>query len=221
MQLGTAVFSRRQTFSGVKIGTRSKVVKHVRQREPIGTLFAYGRRGGNVPVREVSGRAPRLADDVFVAPNAEVIGDVEMAERSSVWFSSVIRANGAPVRLGTGTDIQDNSVVDSLPGQPCQLGEYTTLGHAAAVHGSMIGSHVLVAMNATVMPGCTIGDGCIIAANATVPAGTTVPPGSLVVGDAGRVAREVRPAERERIESTCRGYMRLASEYRGGIGRGW
>jgi carbonic anhydrase/acetyltransferase-like protein (isoleucine patch superfamily) len=80
---------------------------------------------------------------------------------------------------------------------------------------------VLVAMNATVMPGCVIGDGCIIAANATVPEGTVVPAGSLVVGDAGRVAREVRPQERERIEGTCKSYMRLASEYLKGIGRGW
>jgi carbonic anhydrase/acetyltransferase-like protein (isoleucine patch superfamily) len=174
-----------------------------------------------VPVREAGGRAPTLAEDVFVAPNAEVIGEVSMASQSSVWFSSVIRADGAPVSLGVGTDIQDNSVVDSRPGQPCALGNYTTLGHAAAVHASQVGSHVLVAMNATVMPGCVIGDGCIIAANATVPEGTTVPAGSLVVGDSGRVAREVRPAERERIESTCRGYMRLASEYRAGIGRGW
>jgi carbonic anhydrase/acetyltransferase-like protein (isoleucine patch superfamily) len=174
-----------------------------------------------VPVREEGGRAPRLADDVFVAPNAEVVGDVEMAERSSVWFGSVICANGAPVRLGVGTDIQDNSIVDSQPGQPCRLGDYTTLGHGAAVHASQVGSHVLVAMNATVLPGCVIGDGCIIAANATVPPGTTVPAGSLVVGNAGRVAREVRPAERERIEETCRSYMRLASEYRQGIGRGW
>jgi carbonic anhydrase/acetyltransferase-like protein (isoleucine patch superfamily) len=174
-----------------------------------------------MPVRGEGGQTPRLADDVFVAPNADVVGDVEMAERSSVWFSSVIRGNGAPVKLGVGTDIQDNSVVVSEPGHPCTLGDYTTLGHAAAVHGSVVGSHVLVAMNAKVMPGCTIGDGSIIAANATVPPGTTVPAGSLVVGDAGRVVREVRPAERERIESTCRGYMRLASEYREGIGRGW
>ncbi|MFN8635256.1 MAG: gamma carbonic anhydrase family protein [Chloroflexota bacterium] len=174
-----------------------------------------------MPVRDGDGRAPRLAEDVFVAPNAEVIGEVEMAERSSVWFSSVIRSNGAPVSLGVGTDIQDNSVVDSRPGQPCRLGDFTTLGHAAAVHASVVGNHVLVAMNATVMPGCTIGDGCIIAANATVPEGTTVPPDSLVVGDSGRVAREVRPHERERIESTCASYQRLAANYREGIGRGW
>ena len=174
-----------------------------------------------MPVREEAGRAPVLAEDVFVAPNAEVVGEVAMAEHSSVWFSSIIRANGAPVSLGIGTDIQDNSVVDSRPGQPCSLGDYTTLGHAAKVHASQVGSHVLVAMNATVMPGCVIGDGCIIAANATVPEGTVVPAGSLVVGNAGRVARAVRPAERERIEGTCKSYMRLASDYLKGIGRGW
>src|SRR5947208_15030941 len=113
-----------------------------------------------------------------------------MASRSSVWFSSVIRADGAPVSLGLGTDIQDNSVVDSRPGQPCSLGEYTTLGHAASVHAAQVGSHVLVAMNATVLPGCVIGDGCIIAANATVPEGTLVPAGSLLGGEAARVAPE-------------------------------
>jgi carbonic anhydrase/acetyltransferase-like protein (isoleucine patch superfamily) len=171
-----------------------------------------------VPVREEGGKAPRLAADVFVAPNAEVIGDVAMAERSSVWFSSVIRADGAPVKLGTGTDIQDNSVVDSLPGRPCELGEYTTLGHAAAVHASTVGNHVLVAMNATVMPGCTIATGSIVAANATVPPGTVVPPHSLVVGDQGGVVRQVTDAERERIEETSSHYIQLAREYREALG---
>lgn len=174
-----------------------------------------------MPIQAVGDRAPRLADDVFVAPNATVAGDVEMAPRSSVWFNSVVRGDGAPVRLGVGVDIQDNSVVTSAPGRPCSLGDHTSLGHGAAVHASAVGSHVLVAMNATVEAGCTIGDGCIIAANATVPAGTVVPAGSLVVGEAGRVAREVRPHERERIEGTSNSYMRLASQYREGIGRGW
>lgn len=174
-----------------------------------------------MPVRAAGGRAPRLAEDVFVAPNAEVVGDVEMAAESSLWFSSVIHADGAPVSLGVGTDIQDNAVVASQPGQPCRLGDYTSLGHGAAVHAATVGSHVLVAMNATVLPGCTIGDGCIIAANATVPAGSTIPPGSLVVGSAGRIVREVRPAERERIELTSAHYRQLAAEYREGIGRGW
>lgn len=174
-----------------------------------------------MPIRVEDGRAPKLAEDVFIAPNAEVIGDVEMAARSSLWFGSLIRAAGAPVVLGVGVDVQDNSVVESQPGQPCRLGDYTSLGHGAAVHASTIGRHVLIAMNATVLPGCTIGDGCIVAANATVPAGTTIPPESLVVGSEGRVAREVRPPERQRIEETCESYMRLASEYLTGIGRGW
>ena len=170
---------------------------------------------------EDGGTMPRLAADVFVAPNAEVIGDVEMAERSSVWFSSVIRANGAPVSLGIGTDVQDNSVVDSLPGQPCRLGNHVSMGHGAVVHASIVEDHVLVAIHATVMPGCTIGAGSIIAANAIVPAGTVVPPGSLVVGNEGCVLREVRPAEHERIISTGARYMVLAAEYVQEIGRGW
>lgn len=174
-----------------------------------------------MPVTAAGGQTPQLADDVFIAPNAEVIGEVRLDEHASVWFSSVVRGDGALVTLGIGVDIQDNSVVDSQPGQPCSLGNYTSLGHAAKVHSSAVGEHVLVAMNATIMPGCVIGDGCIIAANAIVPPGTVVPSGSLVVGDAGRIAREVRPQERARIEQTCKGYMRLAREYREGIGRGW
>jgi carbonic anhydrase/acetyltransferase-like protein (isoleucine patch superfamily) len=164
---------------------------------------------------------PRLAADVFVAPNAQVIGDVEMAEQASVWFSSIIRADGAPVLLGAGTDVQDNSLVDSRPGQPCRLGSRVALGHGAVVHASVVGDHVLVAMNATVMPGCSIGEGSIVAANAVVPAGTAVPPGSLVVGSEGRVLREVRPAERDRILGTAGRYVELAAEYVAGIGRGW
>jgi carbonic anhydrase/acetyltransferase-like protein (isoleucine patch superfamily) len=176
---------------------------------------------GIVPVLTAGDSVPRLADDVFVAPNATVAGNVEMAPQSSVWFNSVVRGDGAVVRLGVGVDIQDNSVVDSRPGQPCILGDHTSLGHGAAVHASTVGSNVLVAMNATVQAGCTIGDGCIIAANAVVPPGTTVPPGSLVVGNSGAVAREVRPQERERVDGTSNNYMRLAGQYREEIGRGW
>ena len=173
-----------------------------------------------MPVRDQDGKAPRLAADVFVAPNAVVVGDVTMAERSSVWFSTTVRSNGAPVTLGVGTDIQDNSLVESEPGQPARLGNYVSLGHGATVRGSALDDHVLIAMHATVLPGCRIGSGTIIAANATVPAGTVVPPNSLVVGDRGRVVRETTEAERGRIEATSTSYMELARHYREGIGRG-
>lgn len=160
----------------------------------------------------------QLAEGVFIAPNAEVIGDVAMAERSSVWFSSVVRADGAPVRIGVGGDVQDNCVVESAPGQPAELGDYSSMGHGAALRGSIVEHHVLIAMNATVLPGCYIGAGSIIAANATVPAGTTVPPGSLVVGNQGRVVRQVTDAEFDRIVETSDHYVELGREYREGIG---
>ena len=173
-----------------------------------------------MPVREQDGTAPRLAADAFVAPNADVVGDVSMAEQSSVWFSSVVRSNGAPVSLGVGTDVQDNSLVESVPGRPARLGNYVSLGHGATVRGAELDDHVLIAMHAVVQPGCRIGTGTIVAANATVPEGTVVPPNSLVVGDQGRVVRETTEAERERIQVTSSHYMELASHYREGIGRG-
>lgn len=173
-----------------------------------------------MPVRDRDGKPPHLAADAFVAPNAEVVGDVTMAERSSVWFSSLVRSNGAPVSLGIGTDVQDNSLVESVPGQPVQLGNYVSLGHGATVRGSILEDHVLIAMHAVVQPGCRIGTGTIIAANATVPENTIVPPGSLVVGDQGRIVRQTTDAERGRIELTASHYMELASQYREGIGRG-
>ena len=171
-----------------------------------------------MPIREEGGHRPRLADDVFVAPNALVVGEVMMAERSSLFWSSTLRANGAPVTLGVGTDVQDNCLVDSEPGRPARLGNYSSLGHGATVHASVLEDHVLVAMNATVMPGCTIGSGSIIAANATVPPGTVIPPRSLVVGDQGRVVRRTTDEEYARIELTSTHYMELARQYREGLG---
>ena len=171
-----------------------------------------------MPVQEEGGHRPRLADDVFIAPNALVVGDVTMAERSSLFWSSTLRANGAPVTLGVGTDVQDNCLVDSEPGRPARLGNYTSLGHGAVVHGSTLEDHVLIAMNATVMPGCTIGSGSIVAANATVPPGTVIPPRSLVVGDRGRVVRQTTDEEYARIELTSTGYIELARQYREGLG---
>jgi carbonic anhydrase/acetyltransferase-like protein (isoleucine patch superfamily) len=159
-----------------------------------------------------------LADDIFIAPNAEVTGDVTMAGRSSVWFSSVLRANGAPIRLGVGADVQDNCLVESEPGHPAELGDYSSMGHGAALHGSIVEHHVLIAMNATVLPSCHIGTGSIIAANATVPRGTTIPPDSLVVGNEGRIVRRVTDAEYARIVETADHYMQLSREYRNTIG---
>jgi carbonic anhydrase/acetyltransferase-like protein (isoleucine patch superfamily) len=165
-----------------------------------------------------SGARPRFADNAFVAPNASVTGDVTMGDRSSVWFSSTVRANGAPVTLGVGTDVQDNCLVDSELGFSAVLGDHVSMGHGATVHGSVIEHHVLIAMNATVMLGCTIGTGSIVGANSTVPPGTTIPPRSLVVGVEGRVLRTVSDEEYERIVSTSEHYMQLAREYREGIG---
>jgi carbonic anhydrase/acetyltransferase-like protein (isoleucine patch superfamily) len=163
---------------------------------------------------------PSLAESVFVAPDAFVIGRVSIGPRSSVWFGSTLRGDTEPLTLGEGVDIQDHCTLHSDPGHPTVLGDFVSLGHNAIVHGAVLEDHVLIAIAATVLTGARIGSGSIIAANALVPEGREIPPRSLVVGTPGKVIREVTEAEYQRIVQTSTNYMRLAQQYIQGIGRG-
>jgi carbonic anhydrase/acetyltransferase-like protein (isoleucine patch superfamily) len=151
-------------------------------------------------------------DPVFVAPNAQVIGDVRMAAESSLWFGAVLRGEAAPVELEERANVQDNSVVEGVPGQPAVIGAGCTLGHNARVVGAVVEPRSLIAIGATVLAGARVGSQSIIAANATVPEGMQVPPRSLVIGN-GRILRQVTEAEIERIDRGTRDYTRLTREY--------
>ena len=148
----------------------------------------------------------------FVAPNARVIGEVRLAEDSSVWFGTVIRGVDAPVDLGPEANVQDNCVVEGRPGFPVRIGARTTLGHNARVFGATVAEGSMIAIGATVLAGAEIGSHSIVAANATVPEGMVVPSGMLVIGQ-GRILREVTEAEIERIESGATSYARLGRQY--------
>jgi carbonic anhydrase/acetyltransferase-like protein (isoleucine patch superfamily) len=173
-----------------------------------------------MPLLPYQGHRPTLAPDVFVAPDAYVIGRVTMGPRSSVWFGSTLRGDTEPLTLGEGVDIQDHCTLHSDPGHPTVLGDFVSLGHNAIVHGAVLEHHVLIAISATVLTGARIGSGSIVAANALVPEGREIPPRSLVVGTPGKVVREVSEAEYQRIVQTSTNYMRLAQQYLAEIGRG-
>ena len=164
---------------------------------------------------------PTLAEDVFIAPDAYVIGRVTIGAQSSVWFGSTLRADHEPISLGVGVNIQDHSTLHCDPGFPCVLGDYVSLGHNAIVHGAVLEDHVLVAIAATVLTGARIGAGSIVAANALVPEGREIPPRSLVVGTPGKVVRQITDAEYARIVETYCDYIRFGEQYRATIGRGW
>ena len=152
------------------------------------------------------------AADAYVAPGAQLSGDVRLASGSSVFHGTTVRGDAAYVEIGAQANIQDNCVIEALPGQPVVIGRRVSVGHNARVYGATIESSALIAIGATVMPGAHIGTNAIVAANATVPEGMIVPPRKLVIGQ-GRVLREVTDAEVDRIERGATEYARLAREY--------
>lgn len=176
------------------------------QSEPAGAvpfvLLPYG------------GHEPRVARTAFIAPNATVIGDVEIGEGAGVFYGAVMRGDRSPLRLGADSNLQDNVSVHSDPGQPCTIGERVSVGHGAVVHGCTLEDEVLVGMNATVLNGAVIGTGSLIAAGAVVLEGTRVPPGSLVAGVPGKVRRELTAEERSAVTENAEHYMELSREHR-------
>ncbi|MFN0071129.1 MAG: gamma carbonic anhydrase family protein [Chloroflexota bacterium] len=156
---------------------------------------------------------PTLPVSVFIAPGASVIGRVTMGEHCSVWFGSVVRADSNEIIFGDGVNIQDNSTLHTDADAPTILGNDVTVAHRAVVHGARLGDNVMIAIGAVVLSRSTIGEGSIIGAGALVPEGATIPPRSLVLGVPGKVVREVRDAEFERILRTAENYRRYCAQY--------
>ena len=166
-----------------------------------------------MPLMKYLDREPTIAPDAWIAPDAYVIGMVTIGPRSGVWFGATLRGDTEPLTIGEGCNIQDHCSLHTDEEYPLVMGNFTSLGHNAIIHGATLGSYVLIAMAATVLTGAKIGDGSIVAANALVPEGREIPPRSLVVGTPGKVIREVTDAEYARIVQTSEDYMRLARQY--------
>lgn len=161
------------------------------------------------------GRTPRVAEGVFVAPGAWLIGDVTIGPESSVWYNSVLRGDTAAIVLGRRVNLQDLSMVHVDSEWPTSIGDEVTIGHAAVIHGATIAPRVLIGMRAVVMSGATIGEGSIIGAGTLVPERREIPPRSLVLGVPGRVVREVTDAEYAAIARSARHYWELSQVHRG------
>lgn len=140
----------------------------------------------------VHGISPTMGQDCFLAPNATVVGDVQMGDRCSVWFNAVIRGDVNSIRIGHQVNIQDNAVIHcTYQKAATHIGNYVSIGHSALVHGCTIHDHVLIGMGAIVMDGCVIESNSIIAAGAIVLEGTHVKSGSLYAGVPAKFRKEV------------------------------
>ena len=165
-------------------------------------------------------RRPVIDGTAWVAPGARVVGDVVVEGDSAVWYGAVLRAEAAPIRIGRRTNLQDNVVVHTDPGNPTVLGDDVSVGHAAVLHGCTIGDGCLIGMAAVVMNGAVIGAGSLVAAGAVVSERMHVPPGSLVVGVPGVVRRPLRDNEIAHVRGNAAHYVALARQHRDALDRG-
>lgn len=166
-----------------------------------------------MPILPYKGKWPKIADNVFIAPGAMVIGDVTIHEGASIWYNTVVRGDTAPIVIGRNTNIQDNCTLHVDANAPLTIGAECTIGHGAIVHGATISDQVLIAMHATVLSSAVVGSCTIIGANALIGERKQIPSGVMVIGVPARVARELSRAEIEHITSSARGYRERATEH--------
>jgi carbonic anhydrase/acetyltransferase-like protein (isoleucine patch superfamily) len=166
-------------------------------------------------IRAFRGAVPKVAASAYIDPSAQVIGDVVVGERSSIWPNATLRGDVNSIRIGAETNIQDNAVLHVDEGDfPLTLGDRVTVGHAVVLHGCTIEEDSLIGIGAVVLNGARIGKGSVIAAGALVTEGMEVPPASMVMGVPAKVRREVTAEERERFRLNAQHYVELSRAYR-------
>lgn len=158
-------------------------------------------------VLALPGRVPSIADGVFVADGARIVGDVSIAAGASVWYNAVLRGDSAGIVVGAGSNVQDNVSLHVDAGHPVIVGEKVSIGHNAVVHGCTIGDGSLIGMGAVVLSGAVIGAGCLVAGGAVVLGGTVVPDGSLVAGVPAKVRRQLSEEERAGLIANAEIYL--------------
>jgi carbonic anhydrase/acetyltransferase-like protein (isoleucine patch superfamily) len=158
---------------------------------------------------------PDIAECAFIAPSADIIGEVTIAEDCSIWFGTVLRADDNYIKIGKGTNIQDNCTVHIAGAKyPTEIGEYVTVGHGAIVHACKVGNYCLVGMGAIVLDGAEIGDYTIIGAGSVVTGRKSIPSGVLAIGSPAKVIRELTEEEKKSLEKSAQNYIELSRKFK-------
>ena len=162
---------------------------------------------------------PQLAASAWVADSAQVMGDVVLAEGSSVWFGAVLRGDTETITVGRGSNIQDGSVVHADIGYPVTLGNNVTVGHQVMLHGCTVGDNSLIGIQAVVLNGARIGRNCLVGAGSLVTEGKEFPDGSLIMGSPAKVVRPLSPEQIAGLQRSAEHYTENALRYRRGLKR--
>jgi carbonic anhydrase/acetyltransferase-like protein (isoleucine patch superfamily) len=166
-----------------------------------------------MPLYAIGDLTPQLGPGAWAAPSADLIGDVRLGARASVWFGAVIRADNTPILIGEDSNIQDGAVGHSDPGFPLTIGARVTVGHQAILHGCTIADDCLIGMGARILNGAAIGRECVVGAGALVTEGKQFEPGSLIVGAPARAVRKLTDEEKQALRVSAAHYAEKAARY--------
>lgn len=166
-----------------------------------------------MPLYALGDLSPSLAAGAWAAPSADLIGDVRLGERASIWFGAVIRADNTPILIGEESNVQDCAVGHSDPGAPLTIGKGVTVGHQAILHGCSVGNGALIGMGARVLNGAVIGERCLVGAGALVTEGKSFEPGMLIVGSPARALRPLTEPELAMLVLSAAHYADKAAHY--------
>ncbi|MCD6044121.1 MAG: gamma carbonic anhydrase family protein [Burkholderiales bacterium] len=169
-------------------------------------LFAIGQR-----------QVQLLGEHHYIAHDATLVGDITLHNDVSIWFQVVIRAENDRVTIGEGCNVQDGSVLHVDPGFPMTLGKQVSIGHKVMLHGCTIGDGSLIGINSVIMNGARIGRGTLVGANTLIAEGKEIPDGVLVLGSPGKVVRELKPEEKERLLKVASGYVERGKFYKSNL----
>ena len=174
-----------------------------------------------MPLYVLDDIAPSVPADgrYWLAPDAQVVGRVILAEDANIWFGAVLRGDNEPMTVGARSNIQDGAVLHSDPGFPLTIGEDCTIGHSAILHGCTIGAGSLIGMGATILNGARIGKGCLVGANALITEGKEFPDHSLIVGSPARVLRPLDAEAVAKLRQSSAHYVANAKRFAKGLKR--
>jgi gamma-carbonic anhydrase len=168
-----------------------------------------------MPVYRLGALTPAIAEDVFIAPGAQVIGDVSIGTGSSIWFNCVVRGDGNLIRIGERTNIQDGSIIHiTRKTHGTHIGNDVLVGHMAIIHGCILEDHSFVGLGATVMDGCVVETDAMLAAGALLTPGKRVPTGQMWAGRPAKYVRDLTEDEIGRNRAGAAGYAELALLFR-------
>jgi len=170
--------------------------------------------GNTVAVYELDQISPTVPDSAYVADSAQVMGNVQLGEHSSVWFGAVVRGDTEHIHIGEGSNIQDGSVLHADFGVPLTIGKHVTVGHKVMLHGCTIGDETLVGIGAVILNNAKIGKNCLVGAGSLVTEGKAFPDGSVIMGSPAKVVRSLSPEQMQGLRGMAQHYIDNALRYK-------